>query len=48
MMVTSNLLSEGMHFLCTIILVISWKNQPLLLFLGGCLEEKKGQISGAL
>jgi len=27
--------------------MISDKNQPLLLLLGGSLEEKNGQISGA-
>jgi len=30
-----------MHFLCTTSLIISYKNQPLLLSLGGYLEEKK-------
>jgi len=29
-----------MHFLCTTSLIISYKNQPLLLALGGWLEEK--------
>jgi len=28
--------------------VISYKNQPLLLSQGGCLEQKKRQISGEL
>jgi len=27
--------------------IISYKNQPLLPALGGCLEEKNRQISGA-
>jgi len=36
-----------MHFLCTTSLNISYKNQTLLLSLGGCLEEKNRQISGA-
>jgi len=41
-------LFKAMHFLCTTSLNISYKNQPLLLSLGGCLEEKKNrQISGA-
>jgi len=35
-----------MHFLCTTSLIISYQNQPLLLSLGGCLEEKNRQISG--
>jgi len=34
------LLFIGIHFLCTTSLNISYKNQPLLLSLGGCLEEK--------
>jgi len=34
--------------LCTISLTISYKNQPpLLLVVGGWLEEKNSQISGA-
>jgi len=44
-----------MHFLCTTSLIISYKNQPLLLSLGGCVEKKIGknvghntQISGEL
>jgi len=41
------LLSEGMHFLCTTSFIISYQNQPLLLSLGGCLEEEIRQISGA-
>jgi len=37
-----------MHLLCTTSLNISYKNQSLLLSLGGCLDEKKNtQISGA-
>jgi len=36
-----------MHFLCSTSLIISYKNQPLLLLLGGSLEEKNGQIIGA-
>jgi len=36
-----------MHFLSITSLIISYKNQPLLLLLGGCLEERNGQISGA-
>jgi len=35
-----------MHFLWIKILIVSYKNQPLVLSLGGCLEEKNGQISG--
>jgi len=31
--------------LCTTSLIISYKNQPLLLPLRGCLEEKNRQIS---
>jgi len=49
------LLSKRIHFLCTTSLIISYKNQPLLLSLGGCLEKKIGkkvghntQISGEL
>ena len=38
---------QRMHFLCTTSLIISYQNQPLLLSLGGCLEEKYRQISGA-
>ena len=34
-----------MNFLCITSLNISYKNQSLLLSLGGCLEEKKTQIS---
>jgi len=30
-----------MHFLSLTSLIISYKNQHLLLLLGGCLEEKK-------
>jgi len=41
------LLFKGIHFLCTTSLNISYKNQPLLLSLGGCLEVKIRQISGA-
>ena len=41
------LLSKGMHFLWVKSLIIRYKNEPLLLSLGGCLEEKNGQISGA-
>jgi len=40
------LLFKGMHFLCTTSLNISYKNQPLLLSLGGCLQAKNRQISG--
>jgi len=36
-----------MHLLSTTSLNISYKNQPLLLSLSGCFEEKKRQISGA-
>jgi len=36
-----------MHFLWIKSLIIRYKNQPLLLVLGGCLEEKNGQISWA-
>jgi len=36
-----------MHFLYNTSLIISYKNQPILFSLGGCLEEKNGQISGA-
>jgi len=32
-------LFKGIHFLCTTGLNISYKNQLLLLSLGGCLEE---------
>jgi len=35
-----------MYLLCTTSLIISYENQPLLLSLGGCLEEKNRQISG--
>jgi len=35
-----------MHFLWIKSLIRRYKNQPLLLSLGGCLEEKYGQISG--
>ena len=41
------LLSEGIHFLCTTSLIISYQNQPLLISLGGCLEEEIRQISRA-
>jgi len=37
-----------MHFLWIKSLVISYKNQPLLLSQGGCLEQKNRQISGEL
>ena len=30
-----------MHFLWIKSLIISYKNQPILLLLGGCLEDKK-------
>jgi len=45
------LLSKEMQFLCTRALIITYKNQALLLALGGWLEEKKigkqdRQISG--
>jgi len=36
-----------MHFLNIPSLIINYKKQPLLLLLGGCVEEKYGQISGA-
>jgi len=35
------LLFKGMHFLCTTGLNISYKNQLILLSLGGCLVEKE-------
>jgi len=38
-----NLLSKGMHVLCTTSLIISYTNQVLLLALGGCLEEEKNR-----
>jgi len=37
---------QSMHFLCTKSLIISYKNQLILLSLAGCLEEKNRQISG--
>jgi len=36
-----------MHFLCTTGLNISYKNQLILVSLGGCLIDKKRQICGA-
>jgi len=36
-----------MHFLWMKSSIISYKNEPLLLSLGGCLEEKYEKISGA-
>jgi len=42
------LLSKGMHFLCTTSLTISYKNEPLLLLLGGCLEEKRANKWGII
>jgi len=35
-----------MHFLCTTSLIISYKNKPFLLLLGGCIEEKIGKQVG--
>jgi len=36
-----------MHFLYITSLIISYKSQPLLLALEGCLKEKNRQINGA-
>jgi len=35
-----NLLSKGMHFPSTTSLILSYKNQLLLLSLGSCLKQK--------
>jgi len=45
-MINFYLLSKGIYVLCTTSLIISYKNQPLLLSPGGCLEEKNRQIGG--